>query len=136
MNFKKIKHIHFIGIGGSGMIGIARVLLKKGYKISGSDINNTTELKKLKKSGAKVYIGHRHSNINNANLIVVSSAIDLKNPEIIEAKKNSITIIPRAEMLGSLMKGYESIAIAGSHGKTTTTSIIAKIFTVAMQSPT
>ncbi|MDA9266721.1 Mur ligase domain-containing protein [Gammaproteobacteria bacterium] len=136
MNFKKIKHIHFIGIGWSGMIGIARVLLKKGYKISGSDINNTTELKKLKKSGAKVYIGHRHSNINNANLIVVSSAIDLKNPEIIEAKKNSITIIPRAEMLGSLMKGYESIAIAGSHGKTTTTSMIAKIFTVAMQSPT
>ncbi len=136
MNFKKIKHIHFIGIGGSGMIGIARVLLKKGYKISGSDINNTTELKKLKKSGAEVYIGHRHSNINNANLIVVSSAIDLKNPEIIEAKKNSITIIPRAEMLGSLMKGYESIAIAGSHGKTTTTSMIAKIFTVAMQSPT
>ncbi|MDC1444022.1 UDP-N-acetylmuramate--L-alanine ligase [Gammaproteobacteria bacterium] len=136
MNFKKIKHIHFIGIGGSGMIGIARVLLKKGYKISGSDINNTTELKKLKKSGAKVYIGHRHSNINNANLIVVSSAIDLKNPEIIEAKKNSITIIPRAEMLGSLMKGYESIAIAGSHGKTTTTSMIAKIFTVSMQSPT
>jgi UDP-N-acetylmuramate--alanine ligase len=136
MNFKKIKHIHFIGIGGSGMIGIARVLLKKGYKISGSDINNTTELKKLKKSGAKVYIGHRHSNINNANLIVVSSAIDLKNPEIIEAQKNLITIIPRAEMLGSLMKGYESIAIAGSHGKTTTTSMIAKIFTVAMQSPT
>ena len=136
MNFKKIKHIHFVGIGGSGMIGIARVLLKKGYKISGSDITNTSELKKLKKSGAKVHIGHRHSNLNNANLVVVSSAIDPKNPEIIEAKRNSVTIIPRAEMLGSLMKGYESIAIAGSHGKTTTTSMIAKIFTVAMQSPT
>ena len=136
MNFKKIKHIHFIGIGGSGMIGIARVLLKKGYKVSGSDIAETHELKKLKKNGAKVYIGHDQANIKNVNLVVVSSAIDLKNPEIIEARKSSITIIPRAEMLGSLMKGYESIAIAGSHGKTTTTSMVAEIFTVGLLSPT
>jgi UDP-N-acetylmuramate--alanine ligase len=136
MNFKKIKHIHFIGIGGSGMIGIARVLLKKGYKVSGSDITETHELKKLKKNGAKVYIGHDQANIKNVNLVVVSSAIDLKNPEIIEARKSSITIIPRAEMLGSLMKGYESIAIAGSHGKTTPTSMVAEIFTVGLLSPT
>lgn len=136
MNFKKIKHIHFIGIGGSGMIGIARVLLKKGYKVSGSDITETHELKKLKKNGAKVYIGHDQANIKNVNLVVVSSAIDPKNPEIIEARKSSITIIPRAEMLGSLMKGYESIAIAGSHGKTTTTSMVAEIFTVGLLSPT
>lgn len=136
MNFKKIKHIHFIGIGGSGMIGIARVLLKKGYKVSGSDITETLELKKLKKNGAKVYIGHDQANIKNVNLVVVSSAIDPKNPEIIEARKSSITIIPRAEMLGSLMKGYESIAIAGSHGKTTTTSMVAEIFTVGLLSPT
>ena len=136
MNFKKIKHIHFIGIGGSGMIGIARVLLKKGYKVSGSDITETHELKKLKKNGAKVYIGHDQANIKNVNLVVVSSAIDLKNPEIIEARNSSITIIPRAEMLGSLMKGYESIAIAGSHGKTTTTSMVAEIFTVGLLSPT
>ena len=136
MNFKKIKHIHFIGIGGSGMIGIARVLLKKGYKVSGSDITETHELKKLKKNGAKVYIGHDQANIKNVNLVVVSSAIDPKNPEIIEAIKSSITIIPRAEMLGSLMKGYESIAIAGSHGKTTTTSMVAEIFTVGLLSPT
>ena len=136
MNFKKIKHIHFIGIGGSGMIGIARVLLKKGYKVSGSDITETHELKKLKKNGAKVYIGHDQANIKNVNLVVVSSAIDPKNPEIIEARKSSITIIPRAEMLGSLMKGYESIAIAGSHGKTTTTSMLAEIFTVGLLSPT
>ena len=136
MNFKKIKHIHFIGIGGSGMIGIARVLLKKGYKVSGSDITETHELKKLKKNGAKVYIGHDKANIKNVNLVVVSSAIDLKNPEIIEARKSSITIIPRAEMLGSLMKGYESVAIAGSHGKTTTTSMVAEIFTVGLLSPT
>ena len=136
MNFKKIKHIHFIGIGGSGMIGIARVLLKKGYKVSGSDITETHELKKLKKNGAKVYIGHDQANIKNVNLVVVSSAIDPKNPEVIEARKSSLTIIPRAEMLGSLMKGYESIAIAGSHGKTTTTSMLAEIFTVGLLSPT
>ena len=117
MNFlKKIKHIHFIGIGGAGMIGIARVLLKKGYKISGSDLIDSYELKKLRKVGVKVFIGHSNKNIKNANLIVVSSAIDKKNPEIVQAKKESITVIPRAEMLGSIMRGYESIAIAGSHG--------------------
>jgi UDP-N-acetylmuramate--alanine ligase len=134
--FKKIKHIHFVGIGGAGMIGIARLLLKKGYKVSGSDINDTYELKKIKKEGAKVFIGHAKTNIKKANLIVVSTAIDNKNPEILEGKKNGITIIPRAEMLGSIMRGYESIAIAGSHGKTTTTSMIAKIFNTAELSPT
>lgn len=134
--FKKIKHIHFVGIGGAGMIGIARLLLKKGYKVSGSDINDTYELKKIKKEGAKVFIGHAKTNIKKANLIVVSTAIDNKNPEILEGIKNGITIIPRAEMLGSIMRGYESIAIAGSHGKTTTTSMIAKIFNTAQLSPT
>jgi UDP-N-acetylmuramate--alanine ligase len=134
--FKKIKHIHFVGIGGAGMIGIARLLLKKGYKVSGSDIYDTYELKKIKKEGAKVFIGHAKTNIKKANLIVVSTAIDNKNPEILEGKKNGITIIPRAEMLGSIMRGYESIAIAGSHGKTTTTSMIAKIFNTAELSPT
>ena len=118
------------------MIGIARLLLKKGYKVSGSDINDTYELKKIKKEGAKVFIGHDKTNIKKANLIVVSTAIDNKNPEILEGIKNGITIIPRAEMLGSIMRGYESIAIAGSHGKTTTTSMIAKIFNTAELSPT
>ena len=134
--FKKIKNIHFVGIGGAGMIGIARLLLQKGYKVSGSDINQSYELKKIKKEGAKVFIGHNKSHIKSADLIVVSSAIDKKNPEIIEGIKNDITIIPRAEMLGSIMRGYESIAIAGSHGKTTTTSMIAKIFSSANLSPT
>ena len=134
--FKKIKRIHFVGIGGAGMIGIARVLLKKGYKISGSDIIDSDDLKKLRKDGAKVFIGHLKENIKGANLAVVSSAIDKSNPEIIKAKKDSITIIPRAEMLGSIMIGYESIAVAGSHGKTTTTSMIAKILSVANLSPT
>ena len=118
------------------MIGIARVLLQKGYKISGSDISDSNELKKLRKDGAKVYIGHSKENILGADLLVMSSAIDKKNPEIIKANKESITIIPRAEMLGSIMIGYDSIAVAGSHGKTTTTSMIAKILSVANLSPT
>ena len=134
--FKKVKKIHFVGIGGAGMIGIARVLLKKGYVISGSDIVDSSELKKLRKDGAKVFIGHKKDNIKGANLLVVSSAVSPKNPELVQAKKESITSIHRAEMLGSLMIGYDSIAVAGSHGKTTTTSIIAKIFSVANLSPT
>jgi len=134
--FKKVKKIHFIGIGGAGMIGIAKVLLQKGYKISGSDILDSVDLKKLRKDGAKVFIGHSKKNIKGTNLVVISSAIDKKNPELIQAKNESITIIPRAEMLGSIMIGYESIAVAGSHGKTTTTSMIAKILSVANLSPT
>ena len=134
--FKKVKHIHFIGIGGVGMIGIAKVLLKKGYKISGSDISDSRELRKLEKDGAKVFIGHSSKNIKGADLLVISSAISSRNPELVQAKKDSITSIPRAEMLGSIMIGYESIAVAGSHGKTTTTSMIAKILSVANLSPT
>lgn len=134
--FKKVKRIHFVGIGGAGMVGIARVLLKKGYKISGSDISDSNDLQKLREEGAKVFIGHSKENIRHANLLVVSSAIVQSNPEIIQAKNDHITIIPRAEMLGSIMIGYESIAVAGSHGKTTTTSIIAKILSVANLSPT
>ena len=134
--FKKVKKIHFVGIGGAGMIGIARVLLKKGYKISGSDIVDSNDLKKLRKEGAKVFIGHSKDNIKLADLLVVSSAIDKNNPELLQANKKSITTIPRAEMLASIMIGYESIAIAGSHGKTTTTSMIAKIISKAGLSPT
>ena len=134
--FKKVKKIHFVGIGGAGMIGIARVLLKKGYKISGSDVVDSNDLKKLRKEGAKVFIGHSKDNIKLADLLVVSSAIDKNNPELLQANKKSITTIPRAEMLASIMIGYESIAIAGSHGKTTTTSMIAKIISKAGLSPT
>ena len=134
--FKKVKKIHFVGIGGAGMIGIARVLLKKGYEISGSDVVDSNDLKKLRKEGAKVFIGHSKDNIKLADLLVVSSAIDKNNPELLQANKKSITTIPRAEMLASIMIGYESIAIAGSHGKTTTTSMIAKIISKAGLSPT
>ena len=134
--FKKVKKIHFVGIGGAGMIGIARVLIKKGYKISGSDVVDSNDLKKLREDGAKVYIGHNKDNIKGANLLVVSSAINKSNPEVVQAKKKSITTIPRAEMLASIMIGYESIAVAGSHGKTTTTSMVAKILSKAELSPT
>ena len=134
--FEKVRNIHFVGIGGAGMIGIARVLLKKGYKVSGSDIDYSNDLKKLKNDGAIVYKGHHENNIKDKDLLVVSSAIDSENVELLQAKKDSITIIPRAEMLGSLMIGYESIAVAGSHGKTTTTSMVAKILSVADLSPT
>ena len=134
--FEKVNKIHYVGIGGAGMIGIARVLLKKGYKVSGSDIDYSNDLKKLKNDGAIVYEGHHENNIKDKDLLVVSSAIDSENVELLQAKKDSITIIPRAEMLGSLMIGYESIAVAGSHGKTTTTSMVAKILSVADLSPT
>ena len=134
--FIKIKNIHFIEIDGAGMIGIAKVLVQKGYKISGSDIQDSVDLKKLRKDGAKVFIGHSKKNIKGTNLVVISSAIDKKNPELIQAKNESIAIIPRAEMLGSIMIGYESIAVAGSHGKTSTTSMIAKIISMANLSPT
>ena len=133
---KKIKHIHFVGIGGSGMIGIAYLLLRKGYKISGSDIQKSKSLTNLKKLGAKVFYSHKEKNVGKADLLVMSSAIRNSNPEYRFAKRNGITIIPRAQMLGSLMRGYESIAVAGSHGKTTTTSMIASIFSEALLSPT
>ena len=133
---KKIKHIHFIGIGGSGMIGIAYLLLRKGYKVSGSDINKSKSLSDLKKIGAKVFYTHNEKNLGKADLVVMSSAIKTSNPEYRIAKRKGITIIPRAQMLGSLMRGYESIAIAGSHGKTTTTSMLANIFSEALLSPT
>ena len=136
LGFQKFKKIHMIGIGGSGMIGVATILQKQGFKVSGSDLLITDELKELKKLGAKVQIGHEPRLVKNANLVVASSAISRRNPELVYAKKSGLTIIPRAEMLGTLMNPYRSIAIAGSHGKTSTTSIIASIFNAANLSPT
>ena len=136
LGFQKFKKIHMIGIGGSGMIGVATILQKRGFKVTGSDLVITDELKELKKLGAKVQIGHEPRLVKNANLVVASSAISKRNPELSYAKKSGLTIIPRAEMLGTLMKPYRSIAIAGSHGKTSTTSIVASIFNAANLSPT
>ena len=118
LGFQKFKKIHMIGIGGSGMIGVATILQKRGFKVTGSDLVITDELKELKKLGAKVQIGHEPRLVLKADLVVASSAISKKNPELSYAKKSGLTIIPRAEMLGTLMKPYRSIAIAGSHGKT------------------
>jgi UDP-N-acetylmuramate--alanine ligase len=136
LGFQKFKKIHMIGIGGSGMIGVATILQKRGFKVTGSDLAITDELKELKKLGTKVQIGHEPRLVQKADLVVASSAISKRNPELLYAKKSGLTIIPRAEMLGTLMKPYRSIAIAGSHGKTSTTSIIASIFNAANLSPT
>src|SRR6218665_314354 len=121
------KKVHFIGIGGIGMSGIAEILISSGYKVSGSDIADSDIVKRLGSLGATVHIGHREENLRDADVVVVSSAIDEKNPEIQMARKNKIPIIQRAEMLAELMKMQTSIAIAGTHGKTSTTSMIATI---------
>ena len=136
MKLSKIKYIHLIGIGGVGMVGIAELLLNQGYKISGSDLSESKNTLRLKKLGATVKIGHTKDNIKKADVVVFSSAVNKTNPEIMEAKKQGITLIPRAEMLASIMRGFQSIAVAGSHGKTTTTSLIAHIFTEAELDPT
>ena len=128
--------IHLVGVGGSGMIGIARILLKQGFDVSGSDLNDSDELQILKSLGLRLQNNHSPNLIKDAELIIVSSAISANNLELIYANKNKIIVIPRSEMLSSLMKPFRSIAVAGSHGKTTTTSLIANIFNEADLSPT
>ena len=128
--------IHFIGIGGIGMSGIAEILHKSGYKVQGSDISKSKITKRLEKMGIKVYIGHNKLNIKNSSIIVYSSAVKQDNQEIINAKANFIPIIHRSEMLGELMRLRQSIAIAGTHGKTTTTSLIAKLLEQNQMDPT
>tara|TARA_Y100001970_G_scaffold122166_1_gene151418 strand:- start:3025 stop:4419 length:1395 start_codon:yes stop_codon:yes gene_type:complete len=138
MNLSKfsLKNIHFVGIGGSGMSGIAEVLFNLGYKVSGSDKKESDITKRLRDLGIEIQYEHAESNLNEAEMVVVSSAISESNPEIKEAKKRSIPILARAEMLSSLMNTKRGIAIAGTHGKTTTTSIIASIMTEADLDPT
>lgn len=127
-NDKKYKNIHFIGIGGISMSGIAKLLLKKGYKISGSDENNSNEVENLKKLGAEISIGQRDENIKNPDLVVYTDAIFENNEELVKARSLNIPCVTRGMFLGALMRNYlHSIAISGSHGKSTTTSMIAKI---------
>ncbi len=133
---KKDLSIHFIGIGGIGMSGIAEVLVNLGYSVSGSDLNENANVIKLKEKGAQIYIGHKKENIKDTQLIVYSSAINYENPEVQRAVELRIPIVKRAEMLAELMRLKFGVAIAGSHGKTTTTSFISTIFKALNQKPT
>jgi UDP-N-acetylmuramate--alanine ligase len=125
--FFKPQHLHFTGIGGIGMSGIAEVLLNLGYEISGSDLKLSTTTEHLAQLGAKVFEGHDAENVDGAKAVVVSSAVDPSNPEVVEARRRGIPVIPRGELLAELMRLKYGIAIAGSHGKTTTTSMTAAI---------
>ena len=131
-----IKHIHFVGIGGSGMSGIAEVLANLEFTVTGSDIQENKVVERLRSAGIDVFIGHQASNVENANVVVVSSAIDEENSEINAAIQTGIPVIPRAEMLGELMRFQKGIAIAGTHGKTTTTSLVATILMAGGLDPT
>ncbi|MFA5779302.1 MAG: UDP-N-acetylmuramate--L-alanine ligase [Elusimicrobiota bacterium] len=135
---KKFKNIHFIGIGGSGMSGIAEVLLNLGFNVSGSDLKETDVTKRLRKVGAEIKIGHRKENLENSNVdvVVTSTAVTKDNPEVLAAHSQKIPVIPRAEMLAELMRLKYSIAIAGCHGKTTTTSMTSLILANAGFDPT
>ena len=132
----KVRSIHFVGIGGAGMCGIAEVLANEGYKVTGSDIKASKVTKRLQSLGIEVFIGHNKDNVKDSSVVVVSSAIDTKNCEIQEAKLRRIPVVRRAEMLGELMRYRYGIAVAGTHGKTTTTSLIASIFAKANKDPT
>jgi UDP-N-acetylmuramate--alanine ligase len=131
-----VQRIHFVGIGGTGMSGIAEVLLNLGYAISGSDIKESATTERLTKLGISVTIGHQRENITQVDVVVVSSAIDRKNPEVDEAYQQRIPIIPRAEMLAELMRFRFGIAVAGTHGKTTTTSLTASLLAEGGLDPT
>src|SRR5579871_3079438 len=129
--FFKPQHLHFTGIGGIGMSGIAEVLLNHGYQISGSDLKLSPTTDRLASLGAKIYEGHSAANIGGAKAVVVSSAVDAQNPEVLEARRQQIPVIPRGELLAELMRLKYGIAGAGSHGKTTTTSMNATLLSAA-----
>jgi UDP-N-acetylmuramate--alanine ligase len=134
--FFKPQHVHFVGIGGIGMSAIAEVLLTLGYQVSGSDLKKSPITDRLAKLGAAVHIGHRAENVGAARAVVVTSALDSANPEVVEARRLQVPVIPRGELLAELMRLKFGIAIAGSHGKTTTTSIVASILNAAAMDPT
>jgi len=133
---RKITRIHLIGIGGVGMAGIAEVLLNLGYEVQGSDLKHASAVKRLKKLGAKIFLGHRAQHIDGADVVVISSAIGAENAERVAAREQRVPIVRRAEMLAELMRFRHGIAIAGTHGTTTTTSLIASVLAEAGQDPT
>ncbi len=125
---RRIKTIHFVGIGGAGMCGIAEVLLNQGYAVTGSDIRTSAVTQRLVNLGAQVFKGHRTENVETADVVVYSSAVKQDKPELVAARELGRPIIPRAEMLADLMRYRHGIAIAGTHGKTTTNRLVASIF--------
>jgi UDP-N-acetylmuramate--alanine ligase len=133
---RRIHVIHFVGIGGSGMSGIAEVLVNLGYAVQGSDLKAGESTRRLEKLGARVMIGHRAGNVAGADVVVVSSAINNENPEVAQALAQRIPVVKRAEMLGELMRFRYSIAVAGTHGKTTTTSLVASVLAEGGEDPT
>jgi UDP-N-acetylmuramate--alanine ligase len=134
--FKKIQHIHFVGIGGIGMSGIAEVLLNLGYKVSGSDLRETDTTRRLRQLGGEIQTGHRAENITSPHVVVISSAVKKDNVEVVAAREKQIPVIPRAEMLAELMRLKYGVAIAGAHGKTTTTSMVATVLAAGGIDPT
>ncbi len=134
--FRKIQHIHLVGIGGSGMSGIAEVLLTLGYKVTGSDLQSSDTTRRLEELGGRIFIGHCDSNIGDAQVVVISSAVSSTNPEVVMARARLIPVIPRAEMLAELMRLKYGVAIAGAHGKTTTTTMVSSVLAQGGLDPT
>ena len=131
-----IRHIHFVGIGGSGMSGIAEVLLNLGYRITGSDLSDSATLRRLAGLGIGTFVGHAASNVEGADAVVTSTAVQADTPEVLTAREKRIPVVPRAVMLAELMRLKQGIAIAGTHGKTTTTSLVASVLAAAGLDPT
>ena len=134
--FRKTQQIHLVGIGGAGMSGIAEVLLTMGYKVTGSDLQASDTTRRLEELGGKIFIGHQESNVGDAQVVVISSAVSPQNPEVLAAKAKLVPVIPRAEMLAELMRLKFGVAIAGAHGKTTTTSMVANVLAQGGLDPT
>ena len=133
---RRMNKIHFVGIGGAGMCGIAEVLINQGYEVSGSDIHSNHTTTRLQELGAKVAIGHDAGNVLGVSVVVTSTAIESENVEVQAARQQGLPIVPRAEMLAELMRHRHGIAVAGTHGKTTTTSLLASVFAEAGTAPT
>ena len=131
-----IRHIHFVGVGGSGMSGIAEVLLNLGYRITGSDLADSATLRRLADLVIKTCLGHAAAHIDGADAVVTSTAVTSDNPEVLAAREKKIPVVPRALMLAELMRLKQGIAIAGTHGKTTTTSLVTSVLAEAGLDPT